>query len=279
MSVILRPQAFAPYGGLFPRSHAATPSDAIVPAGLVGWWTMDVEDVNFAAGTVIDRSGSGNVGTLVASPTAADGMLGQALVFNGTSQWINATPPVVAKPYTLCGWVYTANTSQQNKSIVGVGNNSSGTRNTSYIEAETTTTFIAHEYVNGTGVNLAGATTYLGNVWYHVVGVFNTSGNAYLYVNGKLDGSSSAFSSSSPTGINQAKIGGFINNNGTTLNPFFGRLDDVRIYNRALDQGEILQLYSDGLAGMGYWSGLGLLAPAPATSNLAPQRTLVGVGT
>ena len=26
------------------------------------------------------------------------------------------------------------------------------------------------------------------------------------------------------------------------------------------------------------WSGLGLLAPAPATSNLAPQRTLVGVG-
>ena len=28
-----------------------------------------------------------------------------------------------------------------------------------------------------------------------------------------------------------------------------------------------------------YWSGLGLLAPAPAISNLAPQRTLVGVGT
>ena len=60
---------------------------------------------------------------------------------------------------------------------------------------------------------------------------------------------------------------------------FNGSIDDVRIYNRALDQGEILQLYSAGLAGMGYWSGLGLLAPAPAISNLAPQRTLVGVGT
>jgi len=34
--------------------------------------------------------------------------------------------------------------------------------------------------------------------------------------------------------------------------------DDVRFYNRSLDQGEVLQLYAAGLRGQAYWPSIGM---------------------
>ena len=50
--------------------------------GLVGWWT-------FQDGTAMDWSGNQHNGALVASPPAISGIIGNALSFNGSTQYVN----------------------------------------------------------------------------------------------------------------------------------------------------------------------------------------------
>jgi len=280
MGRILPRQAYATYGGQFPRSRAATPIDAIVPWGLVGWWTMDVEDVNFAAGTVVDRSGNGFVGTLTNGPTAIIGQIGQALNFaSGSPQYIKMGTNVgqFAGPFTYAAWV-NATTNTNTPSVMSSGYNGSVIQSLSINQSGGVATKMELQIYNGTQHLAASTAAVAIGIWEHWVGTCD--GVALkLYRNGKLDAVTTDSVLPTATGLNFCI--GCLSNNGsfTNNNAWNGGIDDVRIYNRALDQGEILQLYSAGLAGMGYWSGLGLLAPAPATSNLAPQRTLVGVGT
>jgi hypothetical protein len=80
------------------------------------------------------------------------------------------------------------------------------------------------------------------NTWYHVAVVYDTGGNAALYVNGVLQGTASGL----PTSINDsdADFGIGINAIGTNLganaaSPFDGLIDDVRVYNVARTQSEI----------------------------------------
>ena len=55
-----------------------------ITSGLVGYWTMDGTDTNWKTGTMTDRSGMGNTGTLVGMSTSTSpvaGKVGQALKF------------------------------------------------------------------------------------------------------------------------------------------------------------------------------------------------------
>jgi len=78
----------------------------------------------------------------------------------------------------------------------------------------------------------------LGN-WYHIVGVRNkATGKTYLYVNGVLDNQAN-----DPTGNIDITLDLFVGG-GWGYGYFNGTIDEVKIYNRALTQGEISSLHS-----------------------------------
>src|SRR3989344_8445557 len=57
--------------------------------GLVGYWTMDGNSVNWATGAVTDSSGRGNTGTITNMATStAIGKIGQALNFDGSNDYV-----------------------------------------------------------------------------------------------------------------------------------------------------------------------------------------------
>ncbi len=84
-----------------------------------------------------------------------------------------------------------------------------------------------------------GATTLQANTWYHVTGVYDAAtSELHVYLNGQLDdgtllGTVSSTQQNSSANVN---IGGRPGSSSFNLN---GRIDDVRIYNRALTQTEI----------------------------------------
>jgi hypothetical protein len=77
------------------------------------------------------------------------------------------------------------------------------------------------------------------NTWHHVVGVVNGTAIT-IYVEGKLNASFASEGASFQT----IKIGG----DGNAGDEFPGKIDDVRIYNRALSAQEVAQLYKLGTA-------------------------------
>jgi hypothetical protein len=86
--------------------------------------------------------------------------------------------------------------------------------------------------------------------WHHILGIFTASdGNpsaASIYVDGKLSGTNSScfmVPANIPNGLD-FRIGSESDGG----NPFDGKIDDVRIYNYALTQQQINNVYNDGAA-------------------------------
>ena len=108
-----------------------------------------------------------------------------------------------------------------------------------------------------------GATALQANTWYHVTGVYNAaSSELHVYLNGQLDdgtllGTVTTTQQNSTANVNIGRRPGISGHN------FNGRIDDVRIYNRALTQTEIQADMNTPVAG-----GTGDLTPPTAPDQL-----------
>ncbi|RYD66147.1 MAG: LamG domain-containing protein [Verrucomicrobiaceae bacterium] len=168
-----------------------------------------------------------------------------AIALNGTSQYMrvvnnatfNITPAV-----TLMGWVNTTNTSLASSMQRIVSRYLSGaTANEQYgidiyqgmprMLIGTTTAVTA---ATGTSMVTAGQ-------WMHICGTYDGS-NMMLYQDANLVGTMARSGTiTSSTGV--LSVGA--DYNGSTGTEFFqGQLEDIRIYNRALSQGEIETIYT-----------------------------------
>jgi len=170
---------------------------------LVGHWTFDGKDM---ISNVRDTSGGGKTANLVSftSTTTAPGVMGQALSFNGTNNYV-AEPTSISNIQSVAFWAQTASTTafglmnltgstvyiatDANNVITGTG----FTAPTYYIDGFASTT---HHFYRGT--------------WHHIV----VTGTAAI------------------TG-SQLEIG-----RGNSLY-FSGAIDDSRVYNRALTAAEV----------------------------------------
>jgi hypothetical protein len=221
----------------------ATKSTNSLNQGLVGYWTMDNRDIDWTsatAGTIRDRSGNGNTGTLNGMGKATSsvaGKVGQAVGFRGNSSidvgdysWGNG------ENFSISEWTYTSTSTTM--VVFGKGaweydilQNYGGNLG-AY-------TFIYYNSSGSETINVSGFGGKL-NQWNHFSLTFDGS-VAKMYVNGILG-------ETKPKGIgtwqnrtNAATIGqGYINNGF----PFIGKIDDVRVYNRALSATEVKQLYN-----------------------------------
>lgn len=244
----------------FASSKTLTNGTTLGPAnGLVGLWSFDGGDINWtsaSAGVAYDGSGNNNTGTLTSMTRAGNpvlGKLGQALSFNGTSNYVSLGTSATLSPTakTITAWINPAAFSPTEGTIVHSGATWSFydcSAATTYCPAISSTLGYLHDGSGGTGVWRSPANAITLNQWQHVAVTFDCSSDAnnpVLYVDGvsvtvtELTAPSSMFCGDTAT-----KLIGFETAFNTKY--FNGKIDDVRIYNRILTTAEITQLYRLG---------------------------------
>lgn len=259
----------------------------IYGSSLVGWWRMDTNDD--LDGASLDRSGNGynlQLINIASSTFYSTGKLGQGFNFDGTNNiasttrinnpeitvagWFNKTANdfVSTNSDALFGaWYWNANTQLQEGFVLRPGHfvssvctgvaAGSGYLCSAFIVVTTngTTKTQKSSSFNLSSISKNGTTT---DEWFHIAGTYTQSdGNQRLYINGVLRDTDLHVAGNTvvPLATTTAgacytymKIGYSCVNNGY----FNGRIDDVRLYNRALSANEVAQLYNQGL--QQHWS-------------------------
>jgi hypothetical protein len=218
--------------------------------GLVLWLPMDE-----GSGTIAyDYSGYGNNGTLYSGyticsnpptsgcPTWVDGKIGKALSFDGVNDYvrISESPSLkITRAITIEAWVYPTKVADLWQQIVGKrdANNIGGY----LLQLTASNRFIFYIYSGGWRWIYA-TTLPANNTWFHVLGTFDGS-SLKIYVNGNLEGTI-PFSGTINDVTSDVSIG---NSYAGSSEYFNGIVDEVRIYNRALSEEEIKELYYNGL--------------------------------
>lgn len=208
--------------------------------GLLARWGFDE-----ATGTVAyDMSGGSVNGTLSGSPVRATSSLcklGGCLLFDGTNS-VSAPDTTSTDPtsaWTLSAWIMRNATGTQH-SILEKFDNSGGLGN--FAMRVTTGDKLTALVWDGTSFEDCGttATTLLPNTWYHVVATFSASANRLsCFVNGAAESTNASVTIDPPASSVTLKIGCRGNDCGTK---FDGRIDDARIYDRALTADEISRI-------------------------------------
>jgi hypothetical protein len=209
--------------------------------GLVAWYPF--------TGNVNDISGNANNGINNGATLTTDraGNVNSAYYFNGLSDYISSTPvglPIGNTARTISAWFTTTTsaipTSQYPnwQSITLYGNPMGGPVIFSQsIEAPTGQGY----FQSGSWQNGIYSNNPLNNgVWHNMVTTYGGSGTPVrMYIDGVLENSTAAVT----LGTASSYFG--IGNNPSIANiPFRGKIDDIGIWNRALNQAEVTALYN-----------------------------------
>lgn len=228
------------------NSSEGTSAGTTGSGNLLAYWKLDETTGTSAS----NSSSSNNTGTLINgftfSGNSASGNIGTALDFDGANDYVDAgvlTGLENATQGTITAWLYRASSSD----IVSVGDPASllyrfgiswyGLDGRYYL-------------VCANGQNSHGFVTYTGTGWHHFAMVYDGSqtGNANRmlgYIDGVLQ--SLSFTNTIPANLPSSGDQGSCYL-GRDINDQYskGRIDDVRIYNRALSASEIQTLYQLG---------------------------------
>ena len=201
-----------------------------VPAnGLVGWWPFN--------GNANDESGNGNNGTVGSGVTLSlDRFMGNnaAYDFNGSGNIsLTSLPTIGSQNFTISGWVKTNNTSVR-KGIACWGQDQPWQSTYFFI---TSSGYLKFDFAYNGGPQ---SSTFIADNNWHFVAVTCNSGLIQLFLDGQINGSPLQMNPNI-NGANKA-LGANIDNSGS--NNFVGSLDDIGIWNLALTQNEITQLYT-----------------------------------
>ncbi len=229
---------------------AVRPTTDALSQGLVGYWTMDGKDTNWATNLVADKSGNGNSLVLFGLSTTtspSQGKIGQAIHltgFGGGFAYSNTQTGInMSQPMTISAWIKNDNNGAANEIIAHVGDasiqNEIRVLSTSQVAAETASSSSSALY------GFSASVSNLHGYWHHVVGLFDGTGN---YSNGGVVGYvdgvpfNTTVAGPNTNGGSNLTVG----NRGLGGGIFTGSIDEVRIYNRRLSAQEISQLYKLG---------------------------------
>ncbi|MCK9379229.1 MAG: LamG domain-containing protein, partial [Candidatus Moranbacteria bacterium] len=177
--------------------------------GLVGMWSFDGPDIDWTTNTAYDRSPAGGNNGTITGATPAIGKKGQALSFNGTTDFVDAGD-VGSGIQTISFWVKTDDATS--RKIINIDG-------TDQIEIDGAGNVLATSFPDAT-VYVDGAVSPAVDTSWHFVTITDAVGvNASTFQIGQV---ASSF--------------------------FDGIIDEVRIYNRAFSSDEVLRLYNLGSA-------------------------------
>lgn len=214
--------------------------------GLSNCWPLDASSFTYSNGIFSDRVGSitGTATNYTGATTTAfgPGISGSALTFNGTSQYLqmSAVSPVGASDFSVSQWFNTSASYSSTGRIVGNYNGGTPTNfwGTGFSNANKPF-FFCRDSSSNIG-SVTSALTYNDGRWHNLIGT--RSGNLFsLYVDGALSATTSVVVGSCNN--TQSLTIGADHYSATTESYFNGRIENVRLYNRALTSWEVAQLY------------------------------------
>jgi hypothetical protein len=201
-----------------PGGPTPTPTPTATPgANGVAWWKF-----NETSGTTAADSWGSNTGTLN-GPSWVAGKYGNALSFDGKNDVVNINKTDIATPWTAAMWVNRTDSTAAASALIGSAGSSlrleqySGTNKAGYTKSGVADYVFNYTAPTGTWVHL----TFVG-----------TSSGVCLYVNGVFQESNSGGIDCPMGYIGKSAGGDYLK----------GKLDEVKIYNRALSAGEIAAL-------------------------------------
>ena len=228
----------------------ASPTSKLT-SGLVGYWTMDGKDINWSANTMTDKSGNANTGAITNMSTTTSpviGKLGQALKFDGVNDYVQiyttggAPSGLIFQtaPFSVSFWIKSPNNSDWHSDFL-----ISSRRNYGYTFQHRSDGSLRWLLNDAGGIDYIDASGVLDDTWHHVVGLRDGT-NVRMYVDSVektpvTDNGRDVYDESTPPALRFGVDGASI-----PASFHGGLIDDVRIYNRALSQSEIKQLYNMG---------------------------------
>jgi len=226
----------------------AKTQDDKITTGLVGYWPFNGPDI-YENGTVAaDKSGNGNNGTLTNGPQTVLGKLGQALSFDGVNDYVQiyttggAPSGLIFQtaPFSVSFWIKSPNNSDWHSDFL-----ISSRRNYGYTFQHRSDGSLRWLLNDAGGIDYIDASGVLDDTWHHVVGLRDGT-NVRMYVDSVektpvTDNGRDVYDESTPPALRFGVDGASI-----PASFHGGLIDDVRIYNRALSQSEIKQLYNMG---------------------------------
>tara|TARA_S200000501_G_C20865118_1_gene761536 strand:- start:95 stop:4819 length:4725 start_codon:yes stop_codon:yes gene_type:complete len=192
-----------------------------------------------------DYSGTASNVTYVA------GKFDKAAVFNGSSSKIvlpNSSLGITdASNFSFSCWFNTNSSTQDNQGILWANGSNTGVRfgvgiNSTSQGGDTSVYFgvgtSSFTYIN------SGTSAFTANTWVHVVGVKSSTTGMSLYVNNVLKATNTgATGAASTTSTGDNRIGGYKTTAESSW--FNGKIDQVRIFDKALSPGEVNSLYNE----------------------------------
>jgi hypothetical protein len=251
-----------------------TPPCDPAPSGLVAWWP--------AEGNANDIEG-GNNGSPVSGITYANGKVGQAFVFDGTTSLITvpASPSLAVSNLTFEGWIFPTDLNQP-RPVIDYGGggqavpvclwiNTSG--GSSSVPGAIYALIRDRSNINNFIQVIAAGGTVTLNQWNHVAFTYDTVSRAgVLYCNGVQvqSGTSPAalVPQSAPVNLGYRDVNSLDILRGYR---FAGRLDEISVYNRALSSNEVAAICNAD-------SGGKCFTPTPPVITSQPANQTVSVG-
>jgi PKD repeat protein len=195
-----------------------------------------------AGSSVSDASGRGNAGTIRDATWTAQGRFGGALSFNGTSSWVTVNDSAsldLSAAMTLEAWVYPTGAMSGWRDII-IKEQPGGA--VYYLSASSNAGTPAAGVTTATADILYGPSMLPANTWTHLATTYDGAAQR-LYVNG-VQVASRNHSGAVKVSGSALRIGA----NNIWHEYFAGRIDEVRVYSRALSASEIQATMNSAVA-------------------------------
>ena len=213
-----------------------------VDDGIVAYWALNDNGGNTAS----DSTGNGHDGDLIGDPQWVDGYYGGGLEFDQVGDEVNIPfhENLNSETFTICAWANVEPGSTNHRAVVSSRDDFPQRGYIFYAEPGNT-----WQYWTGGGPNhwqpIQGPAVNLGE-WDHLAGTY-TDGKMMFYVNGELVGERDTEIHVNPA--QEFLIGAGANETANHNYFFKGIIDEVRLYDRVLDEDEIADVMeSESLA-------------------------------
>ena len=208
---------------------ATVQAQQFVTDGLVAFWTLDSADIS--GDTVKDISGNGNDATIMGTLNSVAGKIDEALEFDRGPNYVEIPPMGQWEQASVECWAYTSDLSLQYQGIVSTWAWTTGKVHFKFQDNQ------IQVDKNGAGKIVFDAVV---ETWYHIIYTTDTIGDALkLYVDGELvaEGPGGA---GTPENMDERRIGSEHDDTRYLL----GMIDEVRFYDRVLDQNEVARNFN-----------------------------------
>ena len=224
---------------------ALAPAELPVIPGTAGLWHFD----EGSGALAFDATGTGNNGQFAGNPVWSPGRTGQAVTFDGSSYVYVPTNPITGDDFTLELWVKTtAAGSTGSQCYFGndlIFNDVGGLAFDWHLSVTNNTAcFDTGDPNSGQDYSVFGNVPINDGNWHMVTAVRQKGVSARLYIDG-------VFQNSIFTDANTLPSQPFLEIGGDNINhtPFVGSIDEVRVLNTALSDGQIAADYAMGTLG------------------------------